>query len=56
MHVGACADQEEDDEEEGLEVEEGGHGCSLSVSAGVHMYWLLLFDQRQSWERRMLAT
>lgn len=24
MHVGACADQEEDDEEEGLEVEEGG--------------------------------
>lgn len=24
MHVGARADQEEDDEEEGLEVEEGG--------------------------------
>lgn len=24
VHVGACADQEEDDEEEGLEVEEGG--------------------------------
>lgn len=24
VHIGACADQEEDDEEEGLEVEEGG--------------------------------
>lgn len=26
MDVGACADEEEDDEEEGLEVEEGGLG------------------------------
>ena len=26
MDVGACADEEKDDEEEGLEVEEGGLG------------------------------
>lgn len=40
MHIGACADQEEDDEDEGLEVEQGGHGCSLSAPGGFHGYWL----------------
>lgn len=32
VHVGACADEEEDDEQEGLEVEEG-RLCSRATSA-----------------------
>jgi hypothetical protein len=32
MHVGGCADEEEDDEKERLEVEEGGLGRQGQVS------------------------
>lgn len=36
VHIGARADQEEDDEEEGLEVEEGGlHRGAAGISIGV---------------------